>query len=136
MRGFLKSVFMGTIAGATLPICLTVPLGIANLVSPLTGHLDILGSVFLAVSPILISFAFVLICSTLIGLPATALLKHFALENHDNYVMTGVISGSLVVLIPLLFAGAIAGFWIGIPGALAGGVTGHYWSLSRERRVR
>jgi hypothetical protein len=51
MRRFAKSVLGGTIAGASLPMIVTVPLAVGNLISPLTGHLDIFGSIYLAALP-------------------------------------------------------------------------------------
>jgi hypothetical protein len=132
MWRFAKSVLAGTIAGAAIPMIVTVPLAVGNLISPLTGHLDIFGSIYFAALPLLISFGLVFLSSILIGLPAAMILRFLCVESTFSYQMIGGAAGFLVTLIGLLVIGATAGFWMCILGVIAGAFTARTWWRSAK----
>ncbi|MBB5718320.1 hypothetical protein FHR23_001227 [Stakelama sediminis] len=105
----------------------TVPLAAVNLIWPLTGHLDIFGSIYLATLPLLMAFGLVFLSSVFVGLPAAAILKLLSAESAITYQSIGATVGFLVTLIGLLAIDATAGFWMCILGVLAGGVTARTW---------
>lgn len=105
----------------------TVPLAVGNLISPLTGRLDIFGSLYLAALPLLISFGLVFLCSVLIGLPTVAILRFFSAESEFTYLTIGGAAGFLITLIGLLAISATAGFWMCILGLFAGIFTARTW---------
>ncbi len=108
---------------------LTVPLAIDNLISPLGGHLNIFGSIYLAILPLLICFGFVFLSSLLIGLPGTAILRFRNIESTFNYQMMGGVAGFFVPLIGLLMIdGVPTGLWMCFLGAVAGTTTATSWS--------
>ena len=110
MWRFWKSVVVGTLAGAALPTFVTIPLAIGNIVSPMTGHMDILGSLYLAALPLLISLGLVLASSLIIGLPTATILSFRNAETEKNYQIIGGAAGMFVPLVGLLAIGATAGF--------------------------
>jgi hypothetical protein len=100
--------------------------------SPLTGHLDIFGSIYLAALPLLISFGLVSLSSVLIGLPAATILRLLGAESALSYQAIGGAAGFLVTLIGLLVIGATAGFWMCILGVFAGTFTARTWWRSAK----
>jgi hypothetical protein len=110
----------------------TVPLAIGNLFSPLTSHLDIFGSIYLAALPLMISFGLVFLSSVLIGLPVAAILRVLSAESAFTYQAIGGAAGFLVTLIGLLVIGATAGFWMCILGVFAGTFTAKTWCRSAQ----
>jgi hypothetical protein len=132
MWRFVKSVLIGTLAGAALPMIFTVLLAVGNLMSPLPGHLDILGSIYLAALPLMISFGLVSLSSVLIGLPAATILRRLGAESAFSYQAIGGAAGFLVTLIGLLVIGATAGFWMCILGAISGIFTARTWWRSAK----
>lgn len=133
MWPFFKSVLFGTLVGAALPLCLTVPLGILNLLEPLTGHRDFIGSLYFAALPLIVAFAVVLPSSVLVGIPVSLVLKKLDAESTDFYVLCGAAFGILITLLVLVLIRAQAGYWMVILGAFSGAATAWNWSRYRSR---
>lgn len=121
---------MGTLAGGAPLLCVTVPLAILNLFG--SQH-DISASLYLAVLPLLVTFAFVLPASICIGIPVYLALKRFNSEGRDLYVLLGLAFGAALPLAVLLSMRAPQGYWLCFVGAGSGAVTGGTWWASRRR---
>ena len=141
MRPFFRSVWAGAVAGAALPLILTVMLALDGLVR---GD-PLLSMLLLALFPLFVTVPVVLAAALTIGLPVAALLQRANLESRTVYVLTG---GAVGFLLPLLFeslsnvANTFISFlptddtmtlwWIGsFFGALSGAVTANVWWKSR-----
>jgi hypothetical protein len=136
MRAFLKSVAMGTLAGAWLPMIFTV---IAVFIAGLNGvdGNGLLSSLLFASFPLALALAFVLPASLLIGLPLTALLARVRAESSTVYVTIGLFAGFVLPLIVLAWMGATEGWWLALIGAFSGSVTGRtWWVEAREPLVQ
>jgi hypothetical protein len=127
-RPFCYAVASGTVAGGLIPLLLSF--FIVFTFSPY-GDPEAIDSVWwdltLAVSPIVVTFAIVLLSSLIIGLPATALLARFRKESSAAYVALGLGAGFFLPLIILLAADAAVLWWIALFGAFSGAVTGRTW---------
>ena len=106
MRAFLKSVAMGALAGAWLPMIFTVIAAfIAISDRPHDGN-AILSMILFAFFPLPLALAFVLPASVLVGLPVTALLIRFRAETSVAYVVIGLAIGFALPLAVLFWMNA------------------------------
>ena len=96
MRAFLQAVSAGAVAGAALPMCLTVVLALDGLVR---GD-PLLSMLLLGLFPLLLTLPVVLVAALAIGLPVSALFQRANLESRTAYVLMGAAVG---FLLPLLF---------------------------------
>jgi len=131
MWPFLKSIFTGTIVGGALPLLITVPLGVANLIQPLTGAQDIIASLYLAACPLIFVFIVVTICCFLIGIPVFLVLRVLKSERWEIYVPCGATAGFIVPFLALSIGKAEGGYWISILGLMSGAATAWTWSQYR-----
>lgn len=91
---------------------------------------------YLAILPLLISIPVVLGASLFVGLPLTLLLKRSKRESAVAYISLGAIMGFILPIVILLVMVAPGGYWIALPGAVGGAVTGRTWWVSaREPKV-
>jgi hypothetical protein len=141
MKAFVKSVLAGAIAGAALPMILTVMLALDGLVR---GDPP-LSMLLLGLLPLLMTIPVALAGALAIGLPLSALLKWAHRESRAAYVSAGAAAGFLLPLflgilndvsnafLSFLPADtALKAWWIGsFFGALSGAVTGNVWWRSR-----
>ena len=132
MWGFAKSVLVGTVAGAILPLFITVPLGISNFMQPLGAHRDFLALLYLALLPLIVAFAVVLPASVAIGIPVFITLRKLNAESVDFYVLCGTAFGLVVPIFVLAMIKAEGGYWMCVLGAFSGAATAHTWSRSRS----
>jgi hypothetical protein len=143
MKAFLRAVAAGAVAGAALPMCLTIIFAVDGLArgDPLISML------LLGLFPLLLTLPVVLLAVLTIGLPASALLRRANRESRTAYVVAGVVVG---FFLPLVF-GSLSNvanafislfpgddtmdvWWIGsFFGALSGAVTANvYWKCRLE----
>lgn len=118
-----------------MPLILTVLLALNTLPIGLDGDGNLLGSFLLAVSPLVISFAFVLPACILIGLPATALLERLQAESLGAYAGIGIVAGFVLPLLVLIFMDAQEGWWTALLGAFSGGLTARTWWFSAREPI-
>lgn len=126
MRAFLKAVSIGALAGAALPLLATVPLALVNVAQPMSGHRDILGSLWFAALPLTISFAIVLTCATVIELPTHLALRKSNVASQEAYVFVGGASGIAVTLVFVLLIKSDS-YWLAVLGGVSGATTGWSW---------
>lgn len=131
MLAFLKSVMVGTLAGAWLPLIFTVFMAMFMIADVASGREKLTWVLAVAIAPILVTLPIVLLASLLIGLPATFVLKRFQAETCDAYVWLGAVSGFGIPLVILGLLGAQEGWWMSLLGAFSGGMTGRTWWASR-----
>jgi hypothetical protein len=136
LRAFWKAVGVGTLAGAWLPLTFTTLIVLSSLPDGPDGRGDILVSIWLAVSPLAITFPIVLSASVLIGLPVVAVLRANGSENVPAYALLGGLAGLLVCIALVIVLGSpLDTHWIGLLGAFSGAVTGRSWGKDRERMI-
>ena len=136
MRAFVKSVALGTLAGAWLPMIFTVIAVFIAGVDGIAGN-GLLPSVLFAAFPLALALAFVFPASLIIGLPLTAILTRFRAESSMAYVTVGIVSGIALPLAILAWMGAEGGWWLALIGAFSGAITGRtWWVEARDPLVR
>lgn len=131
MRGLVKSVAIGAIAGGGLPLIVTIPLGLSGGFEHLTSWPS---AIYLAALPLLISLAFVLPSLVIVGFPMSIALRKLNADSYDTYVACGVAFGLLEPAAVLVAIGAPDGYWMCLFGALAGAATADTWWRSQEHR--
>jgi hypothetical protein len=136
VRAFWRAVAAGTVVGGAPVACVTIPLGIALYLEPLTGDSSLLASLYLAILPFLVAFALVLAGSALIGLPAHLFFCRYKIARGKAYVIGGAATGFLVSLAVLIVMGGEVQLWICLLGAFSGFVTALSWSKSVEDSQR
>lgn len=138
MRAFFRAVFVGTLAGAWMPLIITVLIGLGLLFDLLNGQGDAWAPLLVAMAPLMITFPIVLGSSVLIGLPTAWILRRLDFETKEAYLSVGIIAGSLVPLIILNLMEAEDGWWMALLGAFSGGMTAATWfsSTISENRER
>lgn len=99
------------------------------------GDGSILATLLFAISPLLITFAFVLPACILIGLPATALLEGLQAESLVAYAGIGIVAGFGLPLLVLNFMNAQEGWWTALLGAFSGGLTARTWWFSAREPI-
>ena len=131
IRSFAKAVAAGTAAVGVPLVLITLPLAVSDLFQPMSGKLNILGDLYLAVMPLLISFPLVLIGSVAIGIPTIIILRRSKADDLRRYVVVGVIAGFLIPMIGSIALGAEWGPSVGMGfyGAFSGGITALTWSI-------
>ena len=140
MWAFVKSVVLGTAAGAALPMVLTVTLAITSM--PENPYADdrvsnVLWLLWLALSPIAITLPIVLGASAIFGLPLTVCLKRKNCESAAIYLLSGAALGLLIPLVFLASVRASEGYWLSLLGVVSGTVTALTWWIERrEQYVR
>jgi hypothetical protein len=139
VRAFLKSVFVGALAAALLPLLITACLFLSGFPYHLLlpgSELDdvsLLGGLVGALLPLIIAIAIVLPAALLIGLPTTALLKRFQKESLGAYVGIGIVAGFLLTLAIISIAHSEDLVWLTPFGAFSGAVTARtWWTTARE----
>lgn len=136
LRRFGISVPMGTATAAALPACFTIALAIPSLFAPGCWEERFVMLRF-AAAPFLLSFPLVLVGRLFIGLPATAILRHFGRESDRAYVLTGAVGG-LPMPLP---APAMIGIDLSVAplfyalGLVSGAAAGHSWWIERPGRA-
>lgn len=129
MQAFLKSVAMGTFAGAWLPMIFTVIAVFISIPNGVDGNGGVLSSLLFAGFPLALALGFVLPASIVIGLPVTAVLIRLRAESSAAYVIIGLVVGFALPLAVLAWMGAGEGWWLALLGAFSGSVTGRTWWL-------
>ncbi len=137
LRSFSKAVGIGSLAGASPGLLVTVPLGLMILLDfndPMSGW----SAVPLMLAPVIVAFPLVLGASLFVGLPLTWLLRHLGRESVSAYGMAGFFVGGMI-MIGLLYdaewgisGGALVACILGMVG---GSITGAVWGQERERLV-
>ncbi len=129
LKAFVRAVLAGSLAGAGLPLVLTVLIAVASLPDGgIHGPGSIEQTLWLAILPLLIAFPVVFVASVVVGLPVALLLGRTGRQSMTAYCLIGGGAGFVIPLIALLFVGAPAGYWIALLGLLGGTVTGYVWS--------
>ncbi len=129
----LRAIFWGSFAGGAPLLPLTVPIGLVTAFTD--GSPEML---LFALVPWLVSLAFVVPAFLLLCLPLTSVLRGRPADNHRSYVIAGLFAGIIFpTVIGLLAEGldvsfALGGLFLGLFGAVAGGVTGYVWGSWRE----
>ncbi len=129
MQRFAKSVVMGTLFGGGPFLFITVPLAVLFMFS---AQHDLARSAYLAVMPLLVSFALVLIGSVTVGIPVFWTLKLLKAESYELYGCLGLLFGAAIPLCALLLVKAPQGYWLCLVGAGSGAATAHTWWRSRR----
>jgi hypothetical protein len=133
MGAFFRTVAVGTLAGAWLPMIFTVVVAVSLIPDAIDGHGSVASSLLLAVFPIGVTLAFVLPASILLGLPVTVILVRLRAESEAAYVLTGLAIGFALPLLVLAWTGAAEGWWLTLLGAFSGSITGRtWWAEARE----
>jgi hypothetical protein len=127
MRAFFKTVAIGTLAGAWMPMIFTVVMALSLIPDAIDGHDSVLSSLLVAIFPIGVALAFVLPASILLGLPVTAILVWLRAESEAAYVLIGFVIGLALPLLVLAWMGADEGWWLALLGAFSGSITGRTW---------
>ncbi len=133
MRAFFRSVIFGTLAAAVVPLFFTTLFAI-TLASVTPGEKNTeFDYLFLAILPLIVSFAFVFSAAFLIGLPTTVFLSAIRQESEGAYIAIGIIAGFLLAIGFLFINGGMYFWWIALLGAFSGAVTGKtWWTDARE----
>lgn len=131
MGRFLKSVALGALAAAAMPMILTSYVAAIMLSAESNGHFTAWQGAYLAILPLLVTFPTVLLASTLIGLPTAAFLRWRNWESREAYVFIGTLAGALIPAVWIFVAVRPGAYWIALLGAFGGGVTAHAWWRSR-----
>lgn len=139
MRAFVQAVLLGTLAASCLPLIWTIGMTAAAFPSAEHSYEGIAPLLWLALMPLLFTAPIVLLCSVVVGLPVTALLKSRGRESAEAYIIIGAVAG---LAIPFLFlvAGRYSdpsGYWVCLVGSFSGGVTGQtWWRYGRKPKGR
>lgn len=130
MRPFVKSVLLGTLAGASPVLVYTLFIA-ASWLSQGEGS-DLLFAVKIAISPLAMALPMVLTASIFIGLPLTAILKWRGWESARVYIFAGALVGFIWPI--TVFREWMVEFSIGtaLLGALGGVVTAYTWWVYRR----
>lgn len=135
MRGFLKSVAVGTALGGGLPAALFCIIGIfVGLTEGVTRH-GIWSVLYLSGVAIAVAFGVVLSACLFIGLPVTWSLRRLDAESLKAYSIAGGVAGALIPFVPLAFSG---GPWSGVLlalGCLSGIATARIWWFTGRARA-
>jgi len=101
----------------------------------MTGKLNVLGDVYFALLPVLVSLALVLSGSVIIGIPTAMILRRRNWEKLPLYVSIGAAAGFIIPIIGLILAGAEWGptLGMGILGAFSGSITALTWAKTTNR---
>ena len=131
---FFRAIGWGAVAGSGFFLVFTVPASVIALAGEGDPRVLLFGLL-----PLLIGLAGSLSGMIVIGLPLTALLRHMQRERAAIYTATGTLGG---FAIPLLCVGWFegefnsgilgTGLFLGLFGAIAGGVTAKIWGRYRE----
>jgi hypothetical protein len=132
MRGFAKAVMVGSLVGAVLPLCISVPVAVDDFAHPLTGHVNSLNDVYLAALPLIVSLSIVLASSLVVGLPVSWLLRRLHAESLEAYGSIGAVFGVLIPIGLLLLFRAEGGYWLAVLGAFSGVATALTWWSERQ----
>lgn len=132
VRGAVRAVGWGSVAGGGPFLLLTVPISIAVMFDKANWRLeDLISMLLLLALPLIIAAAIVIPAFVLIGLPLTWLFRRLRIGPDERYGLIGALVG---LLIPVAF-GLLAGMeWVGINfaiiplGGLSGGITAHLWA--------
>jgi hypothetical protein len=127
MGAFFKTVAVGTLAGAWLPMIFTVVVAVSLIPDSIDGHGSVASSLLFAVFPIGVTLAFVLPASVLLGLPVTVILVRLRAESEAAYILIGLAIGAALPLLVLAWMGASEGWWLTLLGAFSGSITGRTW---------
>ena len=129
-RACLRATFWGSMTGGGPFLIITIPFGIS-----ISKSGDLLGTLVVALLPLIVSGTVVTGAFILFGLPLTAVLARGEDEDATTYAAAGA---GLGMLLPLTFAvyhgGFVAGLVLALPGGLAGLVTSLIWGRWREAR--
>ncbi|PXA91020.1 hypothetical protein DMC18_13950 [Caulobacter sp. D5] len=131
MLRFVKAVLAGALAGAMIPLCVTLPLAVAALFAPGAPA----EAVLLGVLPLLASLAVVLPASLVIGLPVCWLLRRRGAESAQAYLCWGGGFGLLLPLALVIAKGASEAILLCGPGVIAGAATGYVWWRGGAKRA-
>lgn len=127
LKAFIKSILIGSLAGAWLPLIFTVFATLFSLPAGLSTNDGLLGTLYIAFLPLLVALTFVAPCMVVIGLPATIILRRMKAESKDAYITVGAIAGFLIPILALVHAAPVAALLLAILGAFSGGVTARTW---------
>lgn len=132
MWAFARAVLIGTLAGAWLPMTVTILITLGTLPDGLNGDGRLWQSFWFAVAPITVTLPIVLASCVLLGLPTAWLLKRFNAESKLNYILVGAVAGFVIPLAILLWMNAQDGWWLALLGSFSGGATAASWSHSMQ----
>lgn len=126
-NAFLRAVALGGLAGGAPMLIFTLPAAVD------WGRIDLLGLV-LVTMPLWFAFAVTLAAAVSVGLPMTAILRHWGCETVANYGLLGALFGFLIPFLTFALAGNSLepGLFFALPGTLAGAVAGTSWGRWRE----
>lgn len=143
VRAFVRSVFVGALAAAWLPLLITICLFMSGFpyYRIISGSeyddISLLSGLMGALSPLIVAIGIVLPTALLIGLPTTALLAKLQMESLAAYVSIGTVAGFLLVLAILFATRSENLVWIALIGAFSGAMTARtWWTLAREDVVK
>ena len=132
LKAFFKAVFVGTVAGAVLPMAFTVPIAIADVFEPTWEWRYFLLDIYAAVMPACVAFVIVLPSSLLVGLPVHFVFRALGIVSRADYVSAGFVAGLLVTFGILFAIGAVSIGWLSVLGGFSGAMTALSWSNSLE----
>ena len=128
---FAKAVGIGSLSGAAPYLLFTVPMGLMYM-----SNREMQDGITMMISPLLITLPIVLGASVIFGLPLTAILRERHRERQRTYAVSGLALGTLIPTLVIILAGGGDGLaalpFFGIPGMIAGTVTGFVWGKWRE----
>jgi hypothetical protein len=137
MWRFMKAVLLGALASAALPTVFTI--WIASMLLPEIkrgDHVAFWQAAYVVVLPLMVALPVVLISAVVVGLPTAAFLKWRRRESRAADLATGAIAGTIIPVATLALQPAQDGHWIGLLGAVGGGVTAHvWWSSARPSDI-
>ncbi len=132
VKALLRSILIGTFAGAWLPTVFTTVVALSILEDPPGLRKGLGGIFYLAAFPTLVSLCFVVPCAIIIGLPLTWLLRGMHKERPEIYSVAGGIFGAIVPATLLWASVGDLSFLLIFLGIFSGAVTGWIWGRERE----
>lgn len=133
IRHFTYAVLAGTLAGGSIFLVITLPVGVGIAIE---GR--ILRGLVVVFFPLAISGVGTLAGAVLVGLPVTAALRRCRRERAEYFTTIGILAG---FLLPGMLLAAVeshgdtivfASLFLGLFGSLAGMATGTVWGQWRE----
>lgn len=132
VRGAVRAVGWGSVAGGGPFLLLTVPISIAVMFDQTAWRLEALPFIpLLAVFPLVVAAAIVVPAFVVIGLPVTWLFRRLHIQPDERLGLIGALTG---ILVPVAFGVLTDAEFVGmnfaiIPlGGLSGAVTGIVWA--------
>jgi len=131
-KAFVRAAWWGALAGGGPFMVLTVPVAIGAM-----DEAAFVEPIYIALLPLLIAGSATLAGLVVIGLPLTWLLHRLRKESRKAYILLGGAAGFALPGVVLGFMeGAMgASVLLGIPGVLAGAVSGYVWGTWRAEET-